>query len=1580
MQQVNNVKTSMSGVMRLFAFLILLTLIVASKAIANGCSGSQFSLTYSAICGCYQFCGGSGNSLLISDCDDIESLCIDWGDGSPSFCFSPGGQFPCHHYAPGTYTAVMRIEGKCHNPFSNQVCHIPQTVVVSPQNFLFEADFDTDTMCLGEVTNFRSTSVFDATILNRHLYWDFGDGTTDSGPLTSVDHYYTRCGAYDVMLVISGNQLCCPLPGNDTIIKRVYVKCPPNANSNALGDSDPYIYETSASVTMNEVCLGDVTNFNLTKSDSIISWTYTFADGGSSALLNPSHTYLYCSPFTPWVNVELVTTQGCTADLYDTAVVHCPVVANYAGITGTLCAGDCNGTVSINPSGGTPPYQIAWDNGQTTPTAINLCPDTYSVTVTDNEGCWDTLSLSVFSPNPFAGTVTATDIDCYGWLTGTAVIAVTGGTPPNTFYWSPGADTSAVNSGLSPGTYCVTATDFNGCTLSDCATINQATQIVATTTGVDAACGSCDGSATVAAAGGSGVFSYSWATNPAQTTANASNLCSGIYFVEVEDTNAPGCIVQASVSIGNSGAEPVNFSKTDISCSNACDGTATAAPAACANCINEWLDANGTPFGGNTTTITGLCAGDYTARVTNPATGCQSLTDFTIVASSPLTVIATPTGISCVGSCDGQISVVPTGANYTYQWFDANNNPIPGTAAVITGLCPGTYNVIVMDQIAGCAASATATVADHFFNGNRTNTGISCAGDCNASITVTATGSNSPFTFYVRDSSGVAVNSGSIAANLCADIYSILIVDAVGCSLTLPQVVIADPSPIVPVTASVDALCFGDCDGSASVTATGGTGAYSYQWANASLAPIPGAVFPTAGSLCAGAYNVQVRDVNNCASPWVPAVVGEPARLRDSMIITQPHCGNNGLGCVDLIVSGGTQAYGPFTWSGPNGFTASTEDICNIPAGQYTVLITDANGCVHAGIAGLITSPPLSIVSLSKVGWMEGGQVGRFDIRCFGDSTGAAIVTVTGGVPPYSYAWNGPITSTEVKTATADTVRKLPAGVYNISIADSSGCIADTVITITQPPPMSVSGTPVNVKCYGDATGSIDLNVSGGVPMPPQNYGVSWTYLTDTSVHIASIDTQLNNLLAGEYAVVVRDSYVCGSRDTITITQPLPLEISFSVINGNCSGSGNGSIHAAVTGGTGTYDYSWAGGGAADSLTNLSPGNYILTVTDSNMCEKIDTAAVIEPVPLAIDIDAFPATCFNGSDGKIEVTVTGGSPDYSYLWTPVTDTTEDLAGIPAGTYAITVTDQGGCTTDASASVNQPLLITNTVSRQRCDGDSLLVGGGYQTTGGRYIDTLQTTIGCDSVLYTDLSFVANFSDTIQPSICSYQTFSIGGSVYDESGTYIDTLTASGGCDSIVWTDLLVFPDIGLDGRPALDTFTLGVNEGIQIDIINNPGITIVDYEWDHATWLNCTDCNSFAIFSVQEGATYPESITEYIISATDENNCIDSTKVTIVFDAEANIYIPNAFSPNQDGSNDVFYVYGRGFTDFNLKIFNRWGELIFESFDQNYGWDGTYRGKLLPPGVFVYYVDVKFISGIAPPEYQLYRKGSVTLLR
>lgn len=1564
------------------------------EAKANGCTGARFEMSYSPICGCYAFCGGGGNTqLLMSDCgNNINYITIHWGDGTSYSVPIRNGRpdlsnLPCHNYAPGTYQAQIVIDGDCHLFSSSENhCVYTRVIVAFPDSLNFNANFRADPVCLGTPTAFIDQSHFGSNTTGRTWFYDFGDGTTSTAQ--NPVHYYSQCGAYDVRLIISLQNVCCPGVVYDTVVQRVYVNCPPNTtNPNALGASDPYIYVTTASLSSTPVC-GGPTQFVLTKSDSIVQWNYLFSNNAMSTQQNPSitfQTFPNCPPIDNWGRVIITDTRGCKDTLINHAVVHCPVQAQYYGQANTLCANDCNGTASVNITQGVPPFTIRWSDPaqQTTATATNLCPGAYTVSVTDANGCSASLPpINVYAPPPMAGTLRIVNIACYGWATGTAILYLNGGTPPYSYLWDdPSHFTGDSLPGLLPGTYCVTANDINGCSFDTCGTIVQPAQINATLAKADSDCGACNGSATVTSAtGGTGSYTYLWSNG--QNTQTATGLCSGTYFVEVGDANVAGCVRQFAISLGNIGSEPVTVTQTDVSCPNRCDGSATAAATVCGNCTYEWLDANGASIGQNNQTAIGLCAGQYISRVTNPVNGCQSLIPVTISVPNPLVVTATPAGISCVGLCDGQITVTASGGTppYSYQWFDSNNIPIGPNSPVISALCPGDYSVTLTDQ-QGCTIGATATVANYIFTGSRIFTTVSCNNNCNASITASALGGTPPYTFSFQNSAGTPAGSGGpLVSNLCADTYNITITDSRNCRITLPPVVISQPPAIVAAASSTNALCFGDCNGSVTLTSVaGGVPPYTYQWADSLYVPIAGATSATLGGRCAGRYYIQVADANHCTGPWTLATVSQPSALLDSMTIVQPYCGNNGIGCVDLTVYGGTPPYA-YAWS--NGIM--TDDFCDV-AGQYNIVYTDANLCQSAAVADLVSLPALQIVSVTALSWKENGLPSSVNVKCYGDSTGVAVVLITGGNAPYTYRWSDPRNTISTHNAIIDTVKGLPAGIYDVTVTDALGCTADTSVTIIQPPPVTFTSLSSDIDCPGNSTGSIVVSVSGGIPIPatPSGYIVRWKYLTDTSIHYTSTDTQLTGLPAGQYAIFAFDSNVCGMWDTVTLLQPPPFDIQMTVINGTCSGSGNGSITLTVSGGTPyatgapyTYLWTWSGGGSATTkdLTGLSPDTYVVEVTDSRGCTDDTAAVVVQPAPLAQAIVPYDALCFGDSSGRIDYTVTGGSPPYTYLWSNGA-ITQDLNGIPGNrNYSVTATDVGGCMIDTVTFVGEPAPIFGpTVADSICSGDSVLIDGVWRKTRGLYQSTLQSSLGCDSVIQIDLFPVDTLRELYSIARCQNQLpVVVAGVSLSSPGLHPIHLTASAGCDSIVTVDLTVHPPIGVYAEPRVDTFTVGGDEPIPISIRHNAGVTVTNYLWTPSSGLSCDDC-PLAYAS-------PDTTTTYTITVTDDHQCTDNTSATIIIDDKVAIYIPNAFTPNNDGTNDVFTIYGYGFVKYHLKVFNRWGELMFESTDQNIGWDGKYRGKDMNPGVYVYYADIEFITGIAPAEYIKQRKGSVTLIR
>ncbi|MBC9814011.1 SprB repeat-containing protein, partial [Crocinitomicaceae bacterium CZZ-1] len=370
-------------------------------------------------------------------------------------------------------------------------------------------------------------------------------------------------------------------------------------------------------------------------------------------------------------------------------------------------------------------------------------------------------------------------------------------------------------------------------------------------------------------------------------------------------------------------------------------------------------------------------------------------------------------------------------------------------------------------------------------------------------------------------------------------------------------------------------------------------------------------------------------------------------------------CNGASDGAIDLTVGGGTPGYS-YTWS--NG--AVTEDINSLPAGTYSVNITDANGCTNTQTITL-TEPPVLNASTTAVTY-----AGGWNVSCNGASDGAIDLTVGGGTPGYSYAWNN--------GATTEDLSGLTAGTYYVTITDANGCTNTQTITLTEPPVLTASTTAVtyaggwNVSCNGANDGAIDLTVGGGTP----GYSYAWNNGATTE--------DITSLPAGTYSVNITDANGCTNTQTITLTEPPVLTASTTAVtyaggwNVSCNGASDGAIDLTVSGGTTGYNYTWSNGATTEDLSGLTAGTYSVTITDANGCTNTQTITLTEPPVLNASTTAvtyaggWNVSCNGASDGAIDLTVSGGTPGYSYVWNNGA-TTEDLSGLTAGTYSVTVT-------------------------------------------------------------------------------------------------------------------------------------------------------------------------------------------------------------------------------------------------------------------------------------------------------------------
>lgn len=1007
-----------------------------------------------------------------------------------------------------------------------------------------------------------------------------------------------------------------------------------NVSVNFIGIQSINISTTAA------FCSGNTGTATANVVGSSSSYSYLWSPGGQT-----TQTATGLSGGTYKVNVT--STNGCS----DSATVTIPaspaLTFSVSGIA-VACSGTNSGSASVSVLTGTPPYTYSWNpSGQTTSTATGLSAGTYTVTVTDLHSCSHVSTVTITSPSPLTHSFSPpTNASCFGYSNGSATVNALGGTPSYTYSWNPSGQTTSTATGLSAGTYTVTVTDLHACSQTDTITITSPpllTHSFSATT--NASCfGYTNGGTTVNVSGGTPSYTYSW--NPSgQTTSIATNLSAGTYTVTVTDIHA--CSQIDTITITSPLPLTHSFSPTtNVSCFGFTNGSTTVSVSGGTPAYAySW-----NPSGQTNATATGLSAGTYTVTITD-LHSCSQTDSITITSPALLTHSFPPnTNASCFGYNDGSATVNVLGGTpaYTYLWSDAQ---ITQTA---TGLAAGTYSIVVTDAH-GCSFLDSALITApppliHSFSGLAN---VDCFGNPTGAATINMSGGTPGYSYSWNS---IPLQTTATASTLYAGVFKITATDAHGCSL-LDSVMITTPTGLGVFSPEItNVRCFGDSTGSASITPFGGTPGYNYLWTPTNQITSIGTGLPI------GIYTITITDNNGCIIHTL-AQITEPPLLTATSNKTNILCSGDSTGTAAIIVAGGSAPY-TYLWS-PNAETTATitgisagsysvqvtdslgcplsssflltqplapisvissfvdvlcnpdtsgsatvtvtggtpgyvylwnngqagTTISNLPAGNFSVMITDVNGCRDSSVF-TITQPPLLSFTSSHV-----------NILCFGDSTGSAAVSVTGGVLPYTYSWN-PV------AANIPVLNGLPAGIDTVLITDANGCKLSHSFILTQPAlPLSISSSFVNILCNPGGNGSASIVVTGGTP--------SYHYLWNNG----QTTTSISNLPAGNYSVMVTDTNGCLDSSTILITQPPLFTTAISPDTVICSGmSLTESISAS--GGTPGYSYLWMPGGETTSTIITTPVfniTYTVQVSDGNGCTSapMNTSVTVVPMPTA---------------------------------------------------------------------------------------------------------------------------------------------------------------------------------------------------------------------------------------------------------------------------------------------------------------------------------------------------------------------------
>ena len=901
------------------------------------------------------------------------------------------------------------------------------------------------------------------------------------------------------------------------------------------------------------------------------------------------------------------------------------------------------------------------DSAATNHTFTALAAGTYDIKVTDANGSVKTLlGIIITQPSGITATISSqSNVSCAGDATGSATVTATGGIGTLTYSWNTiPVQTTATATGLKAGTYTVTITDANTCSIQKQAIITEPNAIV---TSIDSQTnvlcfGNNTGSATVFVSGGTGTLSYSWDTVPVQTTATATGLVAGTYTLTVTDANGCSKVQQVIITQPSGGLSSTISNSTNVSCFGGNNGSATVTVVGgTAPYSYSW---NTVPVQ-TSATATGLKAGNYSVLISD-LNGCSTSTAVIITEPIGMTAsITAQTNVFCSGNSTGSATVTANGGTfpYTYSW---NTTPVQ-TSNVAVNLPKGTYTVTITDA-KGCSTTTQATITEP--NGIVTSiasqTNVDCFRNSTGAVTILASGGAGTLN-YSWDT--IPVQTTPSLAGLITGTYHLTVTDSNNCT-KVQTVTITQPAEIIITTdLEKDISCFNAANGEIKITVAGGTLNYKIAWTKNG---IPYATTEDLSNLSPGTYVVSVSDANNCGPKTATFTITEPPILAVTLgSKTNIFCFGDSTGMINVNVVGGTAPY-TFAWKGANGFTSSNQNLTNLFAGTYTLIVTDNLGCVKNLSVILTQNSEIKITTKTT------------PIVCYGDNNASINLEVSGGVSPYQITWSN--------LGTGTSQSNLSAGDYTITVTDALNCTKTVTVNIPEAPIFTVNPVVKNISCFGANNGSITLNFVGGIAP-----------VTLTWNDGAVTGTTRNNLKPGSYTVTIVDSKPCTITRTFIILEPQQLVLSANLTNAlDCNNANTGAINLLVSGGSAPFTYAWSNGATTEDLINIPAGNYLVTVTDANGCSKQAQYSINRPPPIVTGV--VTKTDFDCGTKSVKQTfvaqVSGGVPPYQLVWSSGTVSganNEMMNTTQNGTVILTATDAIGCKSSNTFNVNIPVL-------------------------------------------------------------------------------------------------------------------------------------------------------------------------------------------------------------------------------------------------------------------------------------------------
>ncbi|GAA4232524.1 hypothetical protein GCM10022291_07540 [Postechiella marina] len=1556
-----------------------------------------------------------------NNCSVNDGYYWDFGDGNTSTTRNPS-----HTYtSAGTYTVSLYAENSCGvtNTVSKTICIEPQLTAAftvdanngcSPLAVQTTNATDLSLSCgtetyLWEVTY---TSEFCGTVPGQ---WNFTGSTDQTSASPSIN--FITAGSYELQLTTTNS--C----GTSIATQTIEVKQPPTATIDAIPD-----FCGTASITP----VATINSCAPASETITYSWTFPGGTPATASTLDPG-TITYASPGDYQISFSITNNCGTITDTEDFSVNPIPSVTN-TNLSQTICSG--TDTATVNLTSNIANTSFSWTTnapsgitGHTSSGTTNVIP-----------------AQTIFNSNTTSEDVIYTITPSVGGCAGSSVSLIITVDPAPAFTSQPQPETICLNGPVNTLSVAV-----NGPGTSSYQWYSNTSN---------------------SSTGGTAIASE---TNATYTPPN-NNVGIMYYYNVVSFTSGAGCneitsnVAQIEVVNG------IQIDTQPINTQSICNGGNITSPltvmhsGGTGSVTYQWYT-NTTNSNTGGSIISGATGVDYTppmfstsgnfyyyVTISLTGSGCSAVTSNVaqVVVTEDPTITTQPLNSQtlCQNVTPTNLEVAVSGglgSTYNYQWYSNTSNSNIG-GSLISGATNNTYtpptNTVgtlyyyaeVTQPDPGCGVtSSTAEVivnpAPNFTTQPISNT--YCLGDNLNTLSVSySNGVGSPaYQWYsntINDASTGTPISGATTSTYTPPststgtiyYYTIITFSAGGCTEITSDVAEITINQTPRVSDKSDIICSGTAfnispDFAGGDIAPSGT---FYTWPTPSVSPsgtITGASSQTTNETTISQTltntTTSPATVTYVVTPTIASCTGNPftvtITVNPSISIVEntvnSNCYSANNGSIDITISGGVpfSSGSPYqvSWSGPNGYTNNTEDISSLAPGNYTVNIQDDGGCPFTKTFN-ITEPDELIFSAI--------DFNPETISCFNVNDGEIGITVSGGTTPYQYNW----TKNGLPYATTEDLSNLDEGIYEITVTDANSCTPITqTFNIIEPDLLDVSlNNQVNVICYGEATGEIYINTNGGRPTEtsPGNFDYSYAW---TGPNGYTNSTQnITGLIAGTYNVTVTDKSNCTDTLEVILTETNEILIDYTATEIECYGDNDASITINnISGGNAPYTITWSNLGSGVSQTNLSPGDYTITVTDNTNCPKSVTVTIEEPPIFDITPTTNNVSCFGANDGRIVLNLVGGINPVSLVWDDDATAGVERNNIGPGSYTVTITDGTPCEITETFVIAEPAalaLSANTTDALNCDNANsgainLIVTGGtlplsYLWSNGETTENLSAIPpGNYSVVVTDANnceitgswninrfepLVVNV-DTLTDFDCETKTVNQTFEAKPEGGVPPYNISWSNGTVSGANGEFMNTSQNGFVIIEVEDSMGCTTNYSYNVDIttLGDPGFNISSSTYNNFGFYSIHDPIQFTNtatgsytnvswnfgdghFSIEENPVHTYTNEgNYTVeqTVTYPFGCVYTMQILLIVEKGYRIIIPNAFTPNGDNMNEYFVPESIALSELSFNIYNTWGGLIYsEEGETIKGWDGKIKDNQTENGNYYYTFSGKTFYG------------------